>query len=107
MAKLGKAAKILGPKGLMPNPKSGTVTANVAQAVKELKGGRIEFRVDQYGIIHQIIGKVSFKAEQLLENANVLLDAVKAARPDGIKGTYMQKVTLTTTMGPSVKISVK
>jgi large subunit ribosomal protein L1 len=107
MSKLGKLAKVLGPKGLMPNPKSGTVTSNVAKAVKELKGGRIEFRADQYGIVHQIIGKVSFKPDQLLENAQTLLDAIKSVKPDGIKGAYVESVTLTTTMGPSIKISQK
>jgi large subunit ribosomal protein L1 len=107
MSKLGKLAKVLGPKGLMPNPKSGTVTSNVAKAVKELKGGRIEFRADQYGIVHQIIGKVSFKPDQLLENAQALIVAIKNVKPDGIKGAYIENVTLTTTMGPSIKINQK
>jgi large subunit ribosomal protein L1 len=106
MSKLGKAAKILGPKGLMPNPKSGTVTVAIGKAVKELKGGKIEYRADQYGNIHQIIGKVSYKSEQLLENASVLINSIKSARPDGIKGTYLEKITLTTTMGPSIKINL-
>jgi ribosomal protein L1 len=104
MAKLGKYARVLGPKGLMPNPKSGTVTAKVADAVKEAKTGKVEFRVDKQGIIHQAVGKVSFKPNQLAENASTVLKAIKDAKPASIKGTYIEKITATTTMGPSIVI---
>jgi ribosomal protein L1 len=105
MAKLGKYARVLGPKGLMPNPKNGTVTAKVADAVKEAKTGKVEFRVDKQGIIHQAVGKVSFKPNQLAENASIILKAIKDAKPASIKGTYIEKITATTTMGPSIVIS--
>ncbi|MEX0748613.1 MAG: 50S ribosomal protein L1 [Candidatus Saccharimonadales bacterium] len=105
MRDLSKHAKTLGPQGLMPSPKAGTVTADVAKTVKELKGGRIEYRVDRYGIIHQIIGRVSFTSEQLLENLEVLLGAVKGSRPSSIKGTYVESLTLTTSMGPAIKLA--
>ncbi len=101
MAKLGK---ILGTKGLMPNPKAGTVTQNVAQTVKEIVAGRIEYRVDPTGIIHTVIGKSSFAAEKLLENAKALLGAVQGARPASIKGTYMMSISLSTSMGPGIKV---
>jgi large subunit ribosomal protein L1 len=106
MAKLGKYARVLGPKGLMPNPKSGTVTAKVADAVKEAKAGKVEFRVDKQGIIHQAVGKVSFTPAQIAENAAVVLKAIADAKPASVKGTYIQKITMTTTMGPSVKIAL-
>lgn len=105
MPKLGKYAKELGPKGLMPNPKSGTVTDDVTKAVKELKGGRVEFRIDGNGIVHQVIGKCSFNHEQLLENAQVLIKALRQAKPDGVKGVYIEKITLTTSMGPGIKVT--
>lgn len=105
MAKLGKYAKVLGPKGLMPNPKSGTVATDIAKAVKEAKAGKVEYRVDSTGIIHLSVGKTSFTAEQLKQNIDVLLASVKSAKPSSIKGTYVQSVFLTTTMGPSIKIS--
>ncbi len=104
MPKLGKLAKVLGPKGLMPNPKSGTVTTNLAQAVSEAKAGRIEFRIDKQAIVHQAIGKVSFKPEQLLENAITLIGAVMAAKPAAAKGSYVLAMAATTSMGPGIKI---
>lgn len=106
MAKLGKYARVLGPKGLMPNPKSGTVTAKVADAVKEAKAGKVEFRVDKQSIIHLSVGKVSFKPEQIIDNTKVVLKAISDAKPASVKGTYLQKVTMTTTMGPSIKIAL-
>jgi large subunit ribosomal protein L1 len=104
MATLGKAAKILGPRGLMPNPKSGTVTADVAKAVTESKGGKVEFRIDKQAIIHQAVGKVSFKTEDLDKNITTLIDAVLKAKPSGAKGTYIKALTLTTSMGPGIKL---
>ena len=106
MAKLGKYARVLGPKGLMPNPKSGTVTAKVADAVKEAKAGKVEFRVDKQSIVHLGVGKVSFKPEQIAENAKVVLKAIADAKPASVKGVYIQKVSLATTMGPSVNIAL-
>lgn len=105
MAKLGKYAKVLGPKGLMPNPKSGTVSANVAKAVKEAKAGRVEYRVDSTGIVHLAVGKTSFSAEQLQQNIDVVVSSIKSAKPASIKGAFIESVFLTTTMGPSIKIS--
>jgi large subunit ribosomal protein L1 len=104
MAKLGKFARLLGPRGLMPNPKSGTVTTNVAKAVKESKGGRIEFRVDSTGIVHLGIGKVSFGEKKLLENAEAVMASVKAAKPASVKGNYVRSMYIATTMGPSIKV---
>lgn len=106
MAKLGKYARLLGPKGLMPNPKSGTVTTDIAKAVKEAKGGRVEYRVDKQSIVHVGIGKVSFKPEQVANNANTLLKSLQDARPASVKGVYIQKVSITTTMGPSITIKL-
>lgn len=106
MPSLGKVAKVLGPKGLMPNPKSGTVTANVAEAVKEAKAGKIEYRIDKQAIVHQAIGKASFTADQLLANAQALIRAIAAAKPSGSKGTYLKSVTITSTMGPGIKLDV-
>ncbi len=106
MPKLGKVGKILGTKGLMPNPKAGTVTAEVGNAVKELKAGRVEFRVDKNGIVHQVIGKVSFDQKKLEENFETFLGALKNAKPSGAKGTYVLSVTLATTMGPGIKIAM-
>lgn len=105
MAKLGKYAKVLGPKGLMPNPKSGTVSANVAKAVKEAKAGRVEYRVDSTGIVHLAVGKASFTAEQLQQNVDVVVASIKAAKPASVKGAYVESVYLTTSMGPSIKVS--
>ncbi len=105
MAKLGKYARLLGPKGLMPNPKSGTVTKDVATAVKEAKAGKVEYRVDSTGIIHLSIGKASFKPEDLEQNANAIINAIKTAKPASLKGSYIQSVFVTTTMGPSIHVN--
>ena len=104
MAKLGKYARMLGPRGLMPNPKSGTVTPDLAGAVKDAKGGKVEFRIDKQAIIHQVMGKVSFTPQKLEENARTLLSAILKAKPSAAKGTYVRGLSLTTTMGPSIKI---
>lgn len=104
MAKLGKYARLLGPRGLMPNPKSGTVTTDVAKAVTEAKAGRVEYRVDQAGIVHLGIGKVSFGPEKLLDNANAVMASIRAAKPASLKGTYIMAVHVTTSMGPSLKV---
>lgn len=104
MPKLGKYARTLGPKGLMPSPKSGTVTTDIAKAVKEAKAGKVEYRVDSSGIVHIGFGKVSFGTDRLTVNANALLASIKAAKPASAKGVYMQSVYVTTSMGPSVKV---
>jgi len=106
MADLGKLGKILGPKGLMPNPKSGTVTMDVSKAVKEIKAGKVELRVDKNGIIHTICGKTSFNKNQLLENVRAIYETVIKARPASVKGTYFKKLTLSTTMGPGIKVDL-
>ena len=105
MAKLGKYARLLGPRGLMPNPKSGTVTTDVAKAVAEAKAGRVEFRVDSTGIVHLAVGKVSFGGEKLLENASAVMASIRAAKPASVKGNYVKAVHVTTTMGPSITVS--
>jgi large subunit ribosomal protein L1 len=104
MKDLSKLGKVLGPKGLMPNPKSGTVTMDVAKTVKELKAGRVEYKVDDYGIIHVPIGKASFAADKILGNAKTVLEAITKAKPAASKGVYMLSVTLSSTMGPGVKV---
>jgi len=104
MPKLGKLGKILGPKGLMPNPKSGTVSDDVVKAVKDIKSGRIELRVDKNGIVHAPIGKKSFSSEGLVENFNSVLKTITNAKPNSLKGTYLRKITLSSTMGPGLKI---
>ena len=104
MAVVGKLGKVLGPKGLMPNPKLGTVTPNVADAVKSVKGGEIEFRVEKAGIIHAGVGKTSFSQEALVENVNAFVGAIVKAKPAGVKGTYLKRATLTSTMGPGVRL---
>ncbi len=104
MPKLGKFARLLGPRGLMPNPKSGTVATNVATAVKEAKGGRVEYRVDKQAIVHLAIGKVSFGPEKLLSNARTFFDSLQGAKPSSIKGTYIKSIHATTSMGPGIKI---
>jgi large subunit ribosomal protein L1 len=106
MAVVGSVAKILGPRGLMPNPKLGTVTANVAEAVKTAKSGQVEFRVEKGGIIHAGVGKVNFANADLIENIKALVSAVIKARPTGVKGTYLKSATLSSTMGPSVTLDV-
>jgi large subunit ribosomal protein L1 len=105
MPKLGKYARLLGPKGLMPNPKSGTVTNDVAKAVEEAKAGKVEYRVDQNGIVHVAIGKISFDSDKIATNLTAVLNSVKSAKPSSIKGAYIKSVYLTTSMGPSVKIA--
>lgn len=104
MARLGKSARVLGPKGLMPNPKSGTVTTDTAKAVSEAKAGRIEYRVDSTGIVHAPFGKLSFGSDKLQQNARAVLDSVKSAKPGSLKGTYVNSVFITTSMGPSIKV---
>ena len=104
MAEVGKLGKILGPRGLMPNPKIGTVTKDIAKAVTEVKAGKIEFRVEKDGIIHNIIGKVSFSNEKIIENAKVFVNAILKAKPQATKGVYMKKVTMASTMGPGIKL---
>jgi large subunit ribosomal protein L1 len=106
MGVVGRIGKILGPRGLMPNPKTGTVTMDVAKAVKEIKAGKIEFRVDKAAIVHVPLGKVSFGADKLLENAKAILLAILRAKPASAKGNYVLGVTLATTMGPGVKIDL-
>lgn len=104
MRGVGRLGKVLGPRGLMPNPKTGTVTPNVAQAIKEIKAGKVEFRVDKTGIIHAPVGKVSFSADNLVANAYALLDSVVRAKPPAAKGKYLKSVTVSSTMGPGVAI---
>ncbi|HEX8483828.1 50S ribosomal protein L1 [Sphingomonas sp.] len=104
MGIVGRLGKVLGPKGLMPNPKLGTVTMNVAQAVKDAKSGQVEYRVEKAGIIHSGIGKASFPAEDLRANFDALLDAVVRAKPSGAKGKYVRKVAISSTMGPGIKV---
>ncbi|WP_126173903.1 50S ribosomal protein L1 [Altericroceibacterium xinjiangense] len=106
MAVVGRLGKVLGPKGLMPNPKLGTVTPNVAQAVKDAKAGQVEFRVEKTGIIHSGIGKLSFSEEQLRANFQAFTSAIVRAKPSGAKGKYVRKLTLTSTMGPGLKLEV-
>jgi len=106
MRGVGKLGKILGPRGLMPNPKTGTVTVDVANAVKEVKAGKVEFRVDKTGVIHVPVGKVSFDTQKLMENANSLLQAVVKAKPAAAKGKYVRSVTMCSTMGPGVPLDV-
>lgn len=104
MAKIGRIARILGPRGLMPNPKTGTVTMDVTKAVSDIKGGKITFRVDKHSNLHLIIGKASFSESQLVDNYAAVLDEVLRAKPSASKGKYLKKVTLTTTMGPGVPV---
>ena len=104
MALVGRLGKVLGPRGLMPNPRVGTVTPNVAQAVKDAKGGAVEFRVEKAGIVHAGVGKASFTEEALLLNIRALVDALNRAKPSGAKGTYVKKISLSSTMGPGFKV---
>jgi large subunit ribosomal protein L1 len=106
MRSAGRLGKVLGPRGLMPNPKTGTVTFDVTNAVKEIKAGKVEFRVDKTGIIHSPIGKMSFDGAKLAENAQALLGAVIKAKPAAAKGRYVKKITLTSTMGPGIGIDL-
>jgi large subunit ribosomal protein L1 len=104
MGVVGRLGKVLGPRGLMPNPKLGTVTPDVAEAVKTAKSGEVQFRVEKAGVIHAGIGKASFDADKIAQNAQAFLDAIQKARPSGAKGTYMKKVTMSSTMGPGIFI---
>ena len=104
MGEVGKLGRVLGPKGLMPNPKTGTVTFDVTKAIEEIKAGKVEYRADKAGIIHAPIGKVSFEDDKLVENFLAVFDVVLKAKPSAAKGTYMKSVNITTTMGPSVKV---
>ena len=104
MAKVGRLGKILGPRGLMPNPKLGTVTKDVAKAISELKGGKVEYRADRFGIAHVIIGKVSFTAEQLAENYGAIYDEILRMKPAAAKGKYVKSITLSSTMGPGIDV---
>ena len=106
MALVGRLGKILGPRGLMPNPKLGTVTANVAEAVKAAKGGQVEFRAEKAGIVHAGIGKASFDSGNLVENVRAFVSAINRAKPSGAKGTYIKKVSLSSTMGPGIKLEL-
>lgn len=104
MSEVGKLGRVLGPRKLMPNPKSGTVTPDVKNAVQEVKKGKIEFRVDKNGIVHTIIGKTSFEKSKLIDNCNTLMSAIMKAKPNSLKGVYLKKVTLSSTMGPGIKL---
>src|ERR1700694_5208351 len=104
MRSVGKLGKVLGPRGLMPNPKTGTVTVDIAKAVREIKAGKVEFRVDKTGIIHAPVGKVSFATDSLVANAHALVDSIVKAKPAAAKGKYLKSVTLSSTMGPGVRI---
>jgi large subunit ribosomal protein L1 len=106
MAAVGRIGKVLGPRGLMPNPKTGTVSMDIGKAVKEIKAGKLEFRVDKAGIVHVPVGKASFGPEQLIENARAVLLSVLRAKPASAKGNYVKGVTVTTTMGPGIKIDL-
>lgn len=106
MKKLGKIAKTLGQKGLMPNPKAGTVTTDVEKTIHEIKAGKVEYRIDKFGIVHNMIGKVSFSDQDLLSNIQTFIRAIKEAKPSAAKGNYLQSITLTTTMGPAIRIDL-
>ena len=106
MGVVGRLGKVLGPKGLMPNPKAGTVTMDVAKAIADIKAGKIEYRLDKTNIVHVPVGKASFTEEALQENFNALMDAIVKAKPSALKGQYLKSITLTSTMGPGVKVSV-
>ncbi|MBT6440156.1 MAG: 50S ribosomal protein L1 [Flavobacteriales bacterium] len=107
MGKVGALGRVLGPRGLMPNPKTGTVTMEVGKAVKDVKGGKIDFKVDKYGIIHSVIGKASFDVQKLTENASELLQTIIKLKPSSAKGTYVRSVSFSSTMSPSVKVEPK
>lgn len=107
MGKLGPLGRVLGPRGLMPNPKAGTVTMEVGKAVSDVKAGKIDFRVDRYGIVHAVVGKVSFSPEQIKENAVELITTLERLKPSAIKGTYMRSITISSTMSPGIKVDPK
>ena len=104
MRAVGRLGKVLGPRGLMPNPKTGTVTTDIAQAVREIKAGKVEFRVDKTGIVHAPVGKTSFDASRLIDNAHALVDSIVKAKPPAAKGKYLKSITVSSTMGPGVRI---
>jgi large subunit ribosomal protein L1 len=104
MKAVGRLGKVLGPRGLMPNPKTGTVTFEIAKAVREIKAGKVEFRVDKTGIVHAPVGKVSFPTDRLIENARALVDSIVRAKPSAAKGRYLKNITVSSTMGPGIKI---
>jgi large subunit ribosomal protein L1 len=106
MAAVGRIGKVLGPRGLMPNPKTGTVTVDVGKAVREIKAGKLEFRVDKAGIVHVPVGKASFEADKLIDNARAVLMSILRAKPASAKGNYVRGVTISTTMGPGVKVDL-
>jgi len=106
MGQVGRLGRILGRRGLMPNPKAGTVTFDIERAVKEVKGGRVEFKVDKGAIVHVQVGKASFEAQQLVENLATLVDAINRAKPGGAKGQYLRTLTVTTTMGPGIRVDI-
>lgn len=107
MAQVGRIGRILGPRGLMPNPKTGTVTMDIAAAVSDVKGGKISFRVDKYGIVHASVGRVSFEPAKLVDNANELLSTLQRMKPSSAKGTYMKTITVASTMSPGIKVDAK
>jgi len=107
MIEVRKLGKVLGPRGLMPNPKTGTVTDDTAKAVREVKAGRVEYKVDKAGNVHVVVGKLSFKPEQIEENARAVIEAVSKARPNSIKGTYINSCTLSATMSPPVRVDIR
>ncbi|AXK50714.1 50S ribosomal protein L1 [Spiroplasma alleghenense] len=107
MAELGKIGKVLGPKGLMPNPKTGTVTVDVKKALDDVKKGKIEYRTDKEGNVHAILGKASFKEEQIVQNYNAIFDAIKKAKPNAVKGNYIKNIVISTTMGPGIKVAIE
>ena len=107
MGKVGALGRVLGPRGLMPNPKSGTVTMDVAKAVTDVKAGKIDFKVDKFGIVHAQVGKVSFDADKLHDNANELIQTLVRLKPSSAKGTYIKSVTISSTMGPGIKVENK
>ena len=107
MGKVGALGRILGPRGLMPNPKTGTVTMNIGQAVKDVKAGKIDFKVDKFGIVHAAIGKASFESNQIVDNAKELIAALVKLKPSSAKGQYVKSITLSSTMSPGVKVEPK
>lgn len=107
MGLVGRCARILGPRGLMPNPKSGTVTTDVAKAIKDIKAGKVEYRLDKFGIIHVVVGKKSFGVEKLIENYNAVIDALAKAKPQAAKGVYFKSIAVASTMGPGIKVAYK
>ena len=107
MGKLGPLGKVLGPRGLMPNPKTGTVTMDIAKAVTDIKAGKIDFKVDKTGIIHASVGKVSFTAEKIMDNANELIKTIVKLKPSGSKGIYIKSISMSSTMSPSIAIESK